>query len=354
MSSGNGNGTGDLHEARELLEREIDPLGTEPADLHQADEILHTEPGDLHEAAGILRDEPPRATNGDHDTGGPDGDGHPLEREVIHLGEVAEALPAVVRVTAGLWLRAVAWSLGTGLRVSAQLARAAADPEAAAELAEDVSRGLRSYARAFLGIDDLDTRMRALTTLTGVPARRTGVDPEEVLRERGEELLRQAADVSYDEGAHPAYARILGELAPDEARILRLLAIEGAQPVVDVRAANLIGIGSQLIAGNLTMLDAQAGLRRRDRVPAYLNNLLRLGLATFSDEMVPDTVAYQVLEAQPEILGAIKETSRAKSIHRSFRLTPFGQDFCEVCFPLGPSALAAGEAAPDPESTSLV
>ena len=58
---------------------------------------------------------------------------------------------------------------------------------------------------------------------------------ESSLRERGAELLRQSADVRYQEDAHPAYERILENLAPDEARILRLLALEGPQPAVDVR-----------------------------------------------------------------------------------------------------------------------
>src|SRR5689334_23538347 len=50
------------------------------------------------------------------------------------------------------------------------------------------------------------------------------------LRERGEELLRRSADVREDEEGHPAYERILDELLPDEARILRLLHRQGPQP----------------------------------------------------------------------------------------------------------------------------
>jgi abortive infection alpha-like protein len=56
------------------------------------------------------------------------------------------------------------------------------------------------------------------------------------LRARGEELLRLSADVNYEEDSHPAYARILDVMAPDEARILRLLMERGAQPAVDVRS----------------------------------------------------------------------------------------------------------------------
>jgi hypothetical protein len=201
---------------------------------------------------------------------------------------------------------------------------------------------MRSYAREFLGISDLDSRVRQLmppgASLSRRGHRNGPVPPTASLRAQGEELLRQAADVNFEDHTHPAYARILQELAPDEARILRLLALEGPQPMVDVRAANLIGVGSQLVSPGLNMIGAQAGVRHRDRIAAYLNNLSRLGLMRLSHEPVEDAIAYQVLEAQPEVLHTIKETSRAKTAHKSIRLTAFGRDFCEVCLPLAPAA----------------
>jgi hypothetical protein len=266
--------------------------------------------------------------------------------DVVRLEQAVEALPAVVRVAGFMWLRAAAWGVGTSLRASARLARAATDPDAAADLYHDMTSGLRTYAREFLGISDIDDRVKQLTPLAGSTMRRNGSRPELALRAQGEELLRQAADVTFEEGAHPAYARILTELAPDEARILRLLATEGPQPIVDVRAGNLIGVGSQLIAPGLNMIGPAAGVRRRDRVPAYLNNLARLGLIHMSGEPVGDPAAYQVLEAQPDVMHTIKETTRAKTIHKSVELTPFGEDFCEVCLPLERSALPAGEGPP--------
>jgi hypothetical protein len=94
------------------------------------------------------------------------------------------------------------------------------------------------------------------------------------------------------------------------------------------------------------MVGPEAGVRRRDHIPAYLNNLSRLGLILFSDDAVGDPVAYQVLEAQPEVLGLIKETPRAKSVHRSIRLSPFGEDFANTCFPLERPALPPGDGGP--------
>ncbi|MFL5846041.1 MAG: Abi-alpha family protein [Solirubrobacteraceae bacterium] len=154
------------------------------------------------------------------------------------------------------------------------------------------------------------------------------------LRERGEELLRRSADVHEDEEGHPAYERILGEILPDEARVLRLLYAAGAQPAVDVRAGALpLNSATELIAPGLTMIGAEAGCRRPERVPAYLNNLYRLGLVWFSREAVPEQGRYQVLEAQPDVVEALRSKGRARTVRRSIALTPFGTDFCERVLP---------------------
>ncbi len=135
-------------------------------------------------------------------------------------------------------------------------------------------------------------------------------EPGSSLRERGAELLRQSADVRIADDTHPAYERILDDLAPDEGRILRLLATEGPQPAVDVRTARPLKIGSRLVAAGLSMIAEQAGCRRRDRTHAYLNNLNRLGLIWFSRERLEDPRRYQVLEAQPDVVGAIRQAGR--------------------------------------------
>ena len=159
----------------------------------------------------------------------------------------------------------------------------------------------------------------------------------QALRERGAELLRLSADVTYEEDSHPAYARILDVMAPDEARILRLLMENGAQPAVDVRSGGPLGVGvvaTELVAPGLNMIGAEAGCRHLDRMPAYLNNLNRLGLIWFSREQLSDPLSYQVLEAQPEVIAALDEAGRgSRTVRRSIHVTPFGKDFCELCIP---------------------
>src|SRR5579885_758390 len=60
----------------------------------------------------------------------------------------ADALLGLARLAAGAWLRSTAW----GMAVSVRLARAALDPQAAAQLAQDLGDGLRGYARDVLGV----------------------------------------------------------------------------------------------------------------------------------------------------------------------------------------------------------
>jgi hypothetical protein len=244
---------------------------------------------------------------------------------------VAEALPGLFRVAAGMWIRTGVWAFETSVRVGARLARASTSPEAAAELVDEVGSGIRNYARELLGVADLDDRVRQLMPARQRPESR---GPREALREQGAELLRLSADVDAEDGAHPAYARILTELAPDEARVLRLLMNDGPQPSVDVYATNLIGMGTQLVARDMTMVGTEAGVRHEDKIPAYLNNLRRLGLITITNEPLPDPMRYQVLEAQPEAVAAIKRAGRVKTVHRRIEMTPFGTDFCHTALPL--------------------
>lgn len=242
------------------------------------------------------------------------------------------ATPTLARLAAGAYIRTAQWGVATGVRVSTRLVRAAAQGESPAQLMQEASEEVREYARGFLGMSNGSDPLEA------EPA--PPPPPDVRLRERGAELLARSADVEYTEPAHPAFDRILEELAPDEARILRLLCSEGAQPSVDVREAKPLGIAAGLVEGGLNMVGSAAGCRFLDRIPAYLNNLERLGLIWFSREPLEDPLRYQVLEAQPEVLTALGG-GRRKTVRRSIQLTPFGEDFCEVCLPMDTGEIEA-------------
>ena len=242
------------------------------------------------------------------------------------------AAPGLARIALGAYVRTAQFAAEQSIRMGSRVLRAAVNGETAAEMLNDVGDEARRTARRLLGV--IDEEAEAARADGEVPEPPPPPGTTDALRERGTELLSRSADVAYEEDAHPAYARILDELAPDEARILRFLCTNGAQPAVDVRAAKVPLISSELIAPGLSMIGAGAGVRYLDRVPAYLNNLYRLGLIWFSREPLENPLDYQVLEAQPDVLEARRAAGRgAKTVRRQILLTPFGLDFCRVCLP---------------------
>jgi hypothetical protein len=264
----------------------------------------------------------------------PPDDGEPGSGSIPGPRRVAAALPGLARITAATWLNAAQWSLLASVRTGRRLLAAAADPAVAAELAHELGVTVGTVRDLAAAVARGVPLPEALATAAEVehealePAERADADP---LRERGAELLARSRDVWRDEGEHPAYERILGDLAPDEARVLLLLVGSGPQPSVDVRTGGPVGVvSSQLVAPGLTMIGAQAGCRDVARVPAYLNNLQRLGLVWFSREQLSDPMEYQVLEAQPDVLEAMRAHRFTRVVRRSIHLTPFGEDFCRA------------------------
>lgn len=292
--------------------------------------------------------------------------------ELVPSGdEPSGTIPGLIRIAAISGLHTAQWGASMSFKTGRRVISAATHPQQALGLAQDLARTtnvLAELARAMssgiplpdavvevsrtisptLSSIDLPGVTAALNAAAAVTAPPNGssrpdgqssgpdptaVDPTQALREQGQQLLHRSRDVWNTDTAHPAYERIITELAPDEGRILLLLMRSGPQPSVDVRTGGPIGmLSSRLIAGGLTMIGARAGCRYVDQVPSYLNNLYRLGLIWFSREQIRDPLEYQVVEAQPEVLAAMHSVRFPKIIRRSIHLTPFGDDFCRTCF----------------------
>jgi len=256
---------------------------------------------------------------------------HPKRRR--RLGPVGQTV-GLARIGAAAWWRTAIWTGAASVRVSSRVMRAARSGQPPADLFRSTREDINDYARRVLGIIDPDELLRAASGFTTRPSEPSTNGAPRSLREQGADLLRRSADVNFEEEAHPAYARILEDLAPDEGRILRLLALEGPQAAVDIRSGLIpLNATSEMVASGLTMIGQEAGCRHLEDVPAYLNNLFRLGLIWFSREPLSDPMRYQVLEAQPEVVDVSKEAGRARTVRRSVELTPFGKDFCDLCLP---------------------
>jgi hypothetical protein len=233
------------------------------------------------------------------------------------------AVPGLARFAVTATRRTVSFSVGTTLRVTVDVVRAAAAGEPPGRIIEDLAANAGDRVRTALGFDgDSDG--------SASPSGGLGRREPPTLPEMFAELLDISADVHQQPVGHPAYIRLMTELAPDEARILRLFARSGPQPAVDVRTKRPFGVGSKLVAPGITLIGLHAGCAEPDRVPSYLNNLFRLGFIWFSREAVADVDDYQVLEAQPEVADAIHSAGRATTVLRSIELTAFGKNFCAL------------------------
>jgi Abortive infection alpha len=250
------------------------------------------------------------------------------------VSALLRAAPSIARFAVSAWWRTTEWSVGAAINTGNRVFSAVISGQSPTVVLSSLGSELRAGIRGVLGIGDSPSYPGVSVLNRVIPVETSAAVLERPLKELGAELLQRSTDMSLDDDLHPAYVRILSELAPDEGRILRMLAIEGPQPAVDVRTSRPLNVATALIAPGLSMIGAQAGVRHGDRVPAYLNNLFRLGLIWFSREPVTDRLRYQVLEAQPDVAAALREAGRGKTVRRSIELTPFGVDFCQTCLPL--------------------
>lgn len=295
--------------------------------------------------------------------------------------ELAQGLPGLARVAVTSSWKTFSWAVGSTMRAGGDIVRRTLDGEPPASILHDTTEELRHVAWKALGLAEqkptpeggeprepgdggvVDTISNAASGMLGAlgafgPAglNRTGgwsrdtadLSGEQLLA-RGRQLLDQSADVDVSEEGHPAYVRILSEITPDEARILRFLYREGPQPAIDIRTNRPFGIGSELVAAGFSMIAEYAGLRHLDRIHPYLINLNRLGLIDFSKETVRNPNRYQVIEAQPQMTEAMKKAGRApKIVRKSIQINPFGEEFCKTCL-FGDDESAASAKATDEE-----
>ncbi|MUL64651.1 hypothetical protein BOO86_09275 [Mycobacterium sp. CBMA 234] len=157
-------------------------------------------------------------------------------------------------------------------------------------------------------------------------------DTDADLRQCGDELIAKSQKPTGKQThRHPAFEQILHELAPDEVRMLRFLAVAGIQPSIDIRTKTMFQVGSERLVSGVNMIADMAGCRWPEADQRYLANLNRLGLVRFSAEPVADYRRYALLEVQPRALEVTENVPKTISVYRSIYLSEFGEQFCKVC-----------------------
>lgn len=154
-------------------------------------------------------------------------------------------------------------------------------------------------------------------------------------------LLAASMDKNTAKGAHPAFVEIIKQMTPDEAKLVSLFVADIAYPLLQVRwefKENNDGrSGGKNIYRNFSNLGEIAGCEYPDMMPAYLDNMCRLGLCEIpSMYEYTSPGIYDSLENDNKLsdLKKIYETDplREIAIERSgLRVTELGRQFANVC-----------------------
>jgi hypothetical protein len=240
--------------------------------------------------------------------------------------EIVRAAPILARLGARALFRAARLTVDGAFLLGGIALDGAFSGKSIVAIVDEVTNETRRFVLDALGEPD---PVRASRPIEARVVDEGRPPPVRSLEEQVADLLEVSNEVSSQASTHPAYLRVADELAPDEARILRLVAEQGPQPAVDVRTRRPFGVGSTLVQARMTMIGRLAGCADLSQVPAYLDNLERLGLMAYSPEPVDDPNGYQVLEVQPEVTEALGRAGRGTTVRRRLELTAFGRNFCE-------------------------
>lgn len=294
-----------------------DPTRVDPADVDRFQSGLQRMLADVADPAsglGALFSDPQDGATRDGET--PDSGVDPFR---------------LARLAASMTQQASGNSVESGIRVGTRLAYAATHAGSPAELLTTTRAiTLDELQRAGIDIGEEQSAWLETHQEEAVDSRPLTRD---ALQERGARLVSQSAEVGRDESVHPAFGSILEQLSTDEARILRVLAVEGPQGVVDIYDRQYLPPKKWRVARNLTMLGRDAGCRTQRRTPTYVRNLRRLGVAEVSEDPVDNLKRYEILEAQSHVEQARTRAKRSRTAYKRIQLTDLGVEFCELCFP---------------------
>jgi hypothetical protein len=162
----------------------------------------------------------------------------------------------------------------------------------------------------------------------------TGAEPS--LRDLYAKLLATAMDRETAERAHPAFADIIRQLTPDEAKILSILSVLAMRPVISIYAFVGDGGAREEVLRHFSLLGMDGGCKYGHLVPQYLDNLCRLGLTVIPPMMrYPDLAVYEPLESHPEVMSVMaKIAADGKALlieHQVLNVTAFGAQFLWSC-----------------------
>jgi len=150
------------------------------------------------------------------------------------------------------------------------------------------------------------------------------------LQHKLNDLLGRGVRHSTDSSREELFHHMLDQLVPDEARILAALSSGTPAALVHVYASTSVGTKGEPLLQNASLVGRAANVALPRLTPTFVGHLLGLGLVEIGpeDEALKDD--YQILQADTDVLAAIRAASRgpipARVERRTLRLTDFGRE----------------------------
>lgn len=162
------------------------------------------------------------------------------------------------------------------------------------------------------------------------------------LPERMNDLLSQSAEQSIEEAERALFGYIIGQLLPDEARILAALSDGSLYALVHVGTGPRLGPMNRIEFHNLCGIGKPALVKLRDQVPLYVDHLASLRLVRIGDEQPDLEMQYQILESDQKVLAWQKALPQSwgKAVRvqrRCLQISEFGRKFWHNCQATGVS-----------------
>ena len=145
-------------------------------------------------------------------------------------------------------------------------------------------------------------------------------------------LLRTAMDRRCAANAHPAYAGIISQLTPEEARLFSIVASLASQlPIVTLDGWRGVGIGT-ICSNILDIRNNGTGEQISDpTIPTMIDNWLRLGLITIDyGHRLIASGKYDWVKTRPEYIDMEREYRKVKIREGIMELSAFGRSFADA------------------------
>lgn len=167
----------------------------------------------------------------------------------------------------------------------------------------------------------------------------------EALRYTGEEsdladlyanLLATSMDKVTAYRAHPGFVDMIKNMSPDEARIMRYLALNGDQPLINIKQVVNEQGHFRTVNRHVSLLGIKAQCAHPPLTANYLDNLARLGLIEIPQRFMIREDLYKEIEDYPQIKSiteqiAKTEGSKVEIEKEKIELTDLGKQFVRAC-----------------------